>query len=247
MLISCIIFVGQICTLTSLTGRCGYFGRMQVWKKLCFFLSSISTPHAHKGQALCPIGAQTSVKKRSGSGPFSLFPLNINTTVASIMRGLSMEKGCQCRSESSTHASAAAHKQKGGHWITNILVNQSSYELWLQAQTDKETNERWKKQLTERWSRRPCGGIRSAVEIPAQRCKAQCHKRTEENYFYTSRRQQVRTSEQMHFIIHFCSFFYHFIYYSKYLHSISQLLFRYEFVFFVVGDTICLYILIVIM
>lgn len=62
--------------------------------------------------------------KKSGSKSLFLFPLNINTTVDSIMRDHSMETDSQRRSESRTDGSAASCSQAEKRPLNNnILIN----------------------------------------------------------------------------------------------------------------------------
>lgn len=64
------------------------------------------------------------LKKKVEVGPFSLFSLNINATVDSIMRDHGMEKDSQCRSESRTDGSAASCSQAEKRPLNNnILIN----------------------------------------------------------------------------------------------------------------------------
>lgn len=62
--------------------------------------------------------------KKVEVAPFSLFSLNINMTVDSIMSDHGMEKDSQCRSESRADASAASCSQAEKRPLNNnILIN----------------------------------------------------------------------------------------------------------------------------
>lgn len=93
---------------------------MVSWKSLVFICTDTKRRHCARFKLRRP----WKKKKKSGSGSLFLFPLNINTTVDSIMRDHSMEADIQRRSESRTDGSAASCSRAEKRPLNNnILIN----------------------------------------------------------------------------------------------------------------------------
>lgn len=98
---------------------------MGIRKSFPFRLSSIPNLSYRQSKGIVPdLSCNRLKKKKSGSRTLSLFSLNINTTVDSIIRNHGMEKDSQHRSESRTDGSAASCSQAEKRPLNNnILIN----------------------------------------------------------------------------------------------------------------------------